>query len=154
MNDSHPRSIARIAGHPIHPMLVPFPIAFFVGTLVSDLLYWQVRDPFWASASFYLLGAAIVTALAAALAGFADFFGNKHVRALPPARQHMIGNLAAVALAITNFGFRIGNTDGAILSVGLPLSALVALILLFTGWRGGDLVFRHGVGVASNPMQE
>lgn len=154
MNDPHPRSTARIAGHPIHPMLVPFPIAFFVGTLLSDLLYWQLRDPFWAEASFYLLGAAIVTALAAALAGFADFFGNRRIRALAPARQHMFGNLTAVVLALVNFGVRIGDPEAALMSVGLPLSILVGLILVFTGWRGGDLVFRHGVGVTANPAQE
>jgi len=37
----NPKSTAQIAGHPIHPMLIPFPIAFFVSTFVADLVFWQ-----------------------------------------------------------------------------------------------------------------
>lgn len=151
MDHEHPKSTARIAGHPIHPMLVPFPIAFFVGTFVSDIVYWRSGDAVWASFSAWLLGAAIVMALLAALAGFADFFGDRRIRALGHARQHMIGNLAAVTIAIVNLLLRLGDPAAAIVPVGLALSALVGLILVFTGWRGGDLVFKHGVGVSTRP---
>ena len=147
MAAGNPRSTARFAGHPIHPMLVPFPIAFLVGTLLSDLAYWQLRDPFWATASVYLLGAAIVMALAAALAGFTDFLGDRRIRALSHAWQHMIGNLVAVLLSVFNLFIRLGDPEAALLSLGLPISAVVALLLVFTGWRGGDLVFRHRVGI-------
>ena len=147
MEGENPRSTARIAGHPIHPMLVPFPIAFFIGTLIGDLMFWKTGDLFWASASHYLLGAAIVTALLAALAGFTDFFGDRRVRALSHAVQHMVGNLTAVAIAAINFLMRLGDPAGAIVPTGLLLSVAVALILLFTGWRGGDLVYRHRVGI-------
>jgi uncharacterized membrane protein len=68
--------------------LVSFPIAFLNGALVSDLLFWQLGDPFWARASFYLIGAGIVMALLAALAGFTDFLGDRRVRALGHAWQH------------------------------------------------------------------
>ncbi len=147
MTPGNPKSTARIATHPIHPMLIPFPIAFLVGTLLSDLVYWQTRDAFWASASVYLLGAGIIMALAAALAGFADFFGDRRIRALSHAWQHMIGNLVAVLLSVFNLLIRLGDAEGAILSLGLPISVLVVLLLLFTGWRGGDLVYRHRVGI-------
>jgi uncharacterized membrane protein len=149
MISENPKSTARFAGHPIHPMLVPFPIAFLVGTLVSDLVYWQTRTAFWASASFYLLCAAIVMAALAALAGLTDFLGDRRIRALSQAWQHMIGNIVAVLLSIYNLYIRLEDREGAILSRGLWISVAVGLLLIFTGWRGGDLVFRHRVGVAN-----
>jgi uncharacterized membrane protein len=129
-------------------MLIPFPLAFFYATLVSDLAYWRTGEAFWATASFYLLAAAILTALLAAVAGFTDFVGDRRVRALGDAWQHLIGNLIAVALAILNLILRVGDAAAAIVPTGLLLSAAVGLILVFTGWRGGELVFRHRVGVA------
>lgn len=147
MELDNPKSTARIGGHPIHPMLIPFPIAFLVAALVSDLVFWAVRDAFWASVSLYLLGAGIVMALLAALAGFTDFIGDRRIRSLSHAWQHMVGNLLAVAIAVVNFFVRLDDPATAILPVGLILSAVVALILVFTGWRGGDLVYKHRVGV-------
>ena len=149
MELDNPKSTAKIAGHPIHPMLIPFPIAFFVGTLVSDLVFWNVGGAFWAGVSFYLLGAGIVMALLAALAGFIEFFGDQRIRALSHAWQHMIGNLLAVAVAVVNFVIRLDDPAAAILPTGLILSAVVACILVFTGWLGGELVYRHRVGIFS-----
>src|SRR5665811_2176974 len=65
----NPKSTAQIAGHPIHPMLIPFPIAFFVGTFVCDLVYWQMSNPAWAAATLWLLGAGLVMATLAAVMG-------------------------------------------------------------------------------------
>ena len=50
----NPKSTASIAGHPIHPMLVGFPIVFFVATFASDLIFWRTGVLFWAAASFWL----------------------------------------------------------------------------------------------------
>ena len=147
MDSENPHSTAKIAGHPIHPMLVPFPIAFLVGTLLSDIAFWQLGDPFWARASVYLLAAALVTAALAALAGLADFFGDARIRALGHAWQHMIGNVVAVLLSALNLLIRLGDAEAAVVPLGLLLSAAVGLLLLFTGWRGGDLVYRHKVGI-------
>ena len=141
------RSTAKIGTHPIHPMLIPFPIAFLVGALVTDLIFTQGGgDAFWARAGTYLLGAGIVMALLAAVFGFIDFFGSQRIRDLSHAWQHMLGNLLAVVVAAVNFVLRLGNEADAILPLGLLLSAVTVAILLFTGWRGGDLVYRHGVG--------
>ena len=73
----NPKSTASIAGHPIHPMLIPFPIAFLVTAFVTDLVFWRVGDPIWATVSMWLLGAAIVMALLAALAGFITFLAMR-----------------------------------------------------------------------------
>src|SRR5262249_5094300 len=55
----NPRSTAQIADHPIHPMLIPFPIAFFVATFVCDLVFWQTGNAAWAQATLWLLGAGL-----------------------------------------------------------------------------------------------
>lgn len=148
MNDMNPRSTAKIFGHPIHPMLVPFPIAFLVGALLSDIAYWRSGDVFWATASVYLLGGAVVMALLAALAGLTDFIGDARIRAKRPAWLHLIGNVTAVLLSIFNLLMRLEDSVAHIVPVGLSISAIVAVILLFTGWLGGELVFRGRVGVA------
>ena len=65
----NPETTAQIAGHPIHPMLIPFPVAFLVATFVSDLIFLRTGNPGWATASLWLLGAALVMAALAAAAG-------------------------------------------------------------------------------------
>jgi uncharacterized membrane protein len=60
---------------------------------------------------------------------------------------HMFANLAAVVIELVNFGMRLSD-ESAAGSTGLILSILVALILLFSGWKGGELVYRHGVGLS------
>ena len=148
MEGSNPKSSARLLGHPIHPMLVPFPIAFFTAVFLADLAYWLAPRPFWAEAGFWLLAAGLVGAALAALAGFTDFAGDRRIRALGDARQHMIGNLLAVVIEAANFGLRLGDPAGALPSPGIFLSAAAFFLLGFTGWKGGELVFRHRVGVA------
>lgn len=147
MAADYPKSTASIAGHPIHPMLVPFPIAFLVGALLTDIAYVEWQGGMWAYASSWLIGAGIVSALLAAIFGFTDFVGERRIRRLKVAWYHMIGNLLAVVLSIANF--LVHNRDGAmaVIPTGITLSAIVVLLLLFNGWMGGHLVYRHGVAV-------
>jgi uncharacterized membrane protein len=89
---ANPASKARIATRPIHPMLVPFPIACFVGTLFTDLAYWKTAEMMWADFSAWLLFAGLGMGVLAAIAGLIDFLSNRLVRALAPAWFHMVGN--------------------------------------------------------------
>lgn len=146
MNDGNPRSTASLMGHPIHPMLVPFPIVFFISALATDLLFFGNEAEIWATASVWLLGAGLVTAALAALAGLVDFFGDRRVRSLRDARMHMIGNIMAVLVETVNLVLRLGDPVAGV-STGVILSAVAVAILAFTGWKGGELVFRHRVGV-------
>src|SRR4051812_38965644 len=130
----NPRSTAQIAGHPLHPMLVPFPIAFFVGALAADVMYSQNSDSFWFTASLYLLGAGVVMALLAALAGLTDFLGEPRIRALTIAWVHFLGNLLAVLVEAFNWYRRYTMGSDAVMSTGLILSLVAVLILLVTGW--------------------
>ena len=142
---SHPHSTAKIAGHPIHPMLVQFPIVCFIGALVTDIVFLSNADGGWATASRYLLGIGIVMAALAAIAGLTDFIGDKRIQGAD-AVKHMLANITAVVLEIINFFVRL-NSDAAIGRIGIYLSVIVVLILTYSGWKGGDLVFRHGIGV-------
>jgi len=148
MDGSNPRSRARLLGHPIHPMLVPFPIAFFIGAFLSDLASLQSDHAFWARASAWLLGAGLLGALLAAAAGLADFLGDRRIRSLGAAWVHMLGNVAVVAIELVNLGLRLDDPAGALPTPGAYLSGAAFLLLGLTGWMGGELVFRHRVGVS------
>jgi len=141
-------STAAIARHPIHPMLVPLPIVCFVGTLLADLAYWGTANIMWADFAAWLVSAGVILGLLAAIAGAVDFFGNRLIRAQAPAWPHAIGNVVAMILAIINMFIHTHDGWTAVVPWGLVLSALTVLILLFTGWLGGALVYRHRVGVA------
>jgi uncharacterized membrane protein len=135
-------------------MLIPFPIAFLVGAFVTDLAFLGTGDGFWARSSMWLIGAGIVMALVAALAGFTDFFGEARIRALTDVWYHMVGNLTAVVLAIISFLLRFGQgAEAAIKPWGVILSVIVVGILLFTGWKGWEMVYKHHVAVLDAPGQ-
>jgi uncharacterized membrane protein len=148
MATRNPKSTAEIAGHPLHPMLIPFPVAFLVATLVCDLIFWRTGNPGWSTAALYLLGAALVMAALAAVAGLIDFFGDDRIRDLSAAWHHMLGNVVAVLLSLINWYRRYESGDAAVLPTGLLISLIVVLILLYTGWRGWEMVYRHRVAVA------
>ncbi len=146
MNGSNPRSTAKIFGHPIHPMLIPFPMVFFISAFATDLLFLWNAEPGWPTASMWLLGAGLATAILAAAAGLTDFLGDTRIRRLRDAWMHMLGNVTAVLLEAVNLFLRFAGPE-AIGSIGVIISGLVVLILAFTGWKGGELVYRHRVGI-------
>lgn len=147
---------AKIGSHPIHPMLVPFPIALLVATFVCDLMYWSNGRPFWAEMAFWLLGGAIIMSAAAAAAGLVDFLGNSKIREMADAWKHMIGNVVAVILAVVSLWLRYRDgVEAGSLPWGLTLSTIIVLILVYTGWKGGDLVYHHRIGMhPEQPSEE
>lgn len=143
-----PRSTARIGRHPLHPALVLLPIGFWLSAFVCDIGYWQTGEAGWAEAAVWFVGLGILGAALAAIAGLVDFMGDRAIRDISDAWQHMIGNVIAVVLALLSWGVRLSQgAEEAVLPWGLTLSTLIVVILAFTGWKGGELVFRHGVGV-------
>lgn len=127
---------------------VPFPIAFFVGTLACDLAFWRSGNPAWADATLWLLGAGLVMAALAAVIGVIDVFGDQQIRQLSTTWWHAGANVLLVLVELFNFFIRYQQGSAAIIPNGLLLSLVAVLLLVFSGWKGGDLVFRGRIGVA------
>lgn len=140
-------SSVAIAGHPLHPVLVLFPVAFLVGAAGTDIGYWLTSDPFWARASLWLIGVGFAAGILAAITGFLDFFKVKRVRDRSAGWLHMGGNVAVMVLSLINLLLRQGNPAEPIVYTGLAISVVVATLLGITGWFGGELSFRHKIGV-------
>ena len=145
--DSGITSTVSVAGHPLHPVIVTFPVAFLVGAAGTDIGYWLTSDPFWARASVWLIGAGFAAGILAAITGFLDFARIKRVRERSAGWLHMGGNVTAMVLSLINLVLRQGNPAEPIVFTGLALSIVVASLLGVTGWFGGELSFRHKVGV-------
>lgn len=141
------RSRAAIRGHPLHPMILPFPLVFLTSALLTDLAYLVAGDAFWARAGSYLLSAGLVTGVLAAIPGLIDYFSIKQARAHSVGWIHALGNTTALVLAAVNLGLRWEEAAQAISPWGLTLSVLTAALLGITGWAGGEMSYRHKVGV-------
>jgi len=145
--DSGVVSTVAIAGHPLHPLIVTFPIAFLTGALGTDLGYWLTNDPFWARASLWLLVAGFVAGLLAAATGMMDFVKIDRVKKHSAGWIHAVGNIAAMFLTLVNWLLRWNDPVAKVLPLGIILSLVVALVLGVTGWYGAELVYRHKVAV-------
>jgi uncharacterized membrane protein len=144
---SNPRSTAKIAGHPLHAMLVPIPIACFAGTLATDIAYAETANMQWANMSAWMLTIGLIFALFAVIAGLIDFAGDRRIRDLRAVWIHAGGNAIALVLAIINVFIHSRDAYTSVVPTGLILSALTVAILVVTGWMGWELVYRHRVGV-------
>lgn len=141
---------AAILGHPIHPMLIPFPIAFLVGAFLTDLAWWITQDPFWARGSYWLLLAGLVTGLVAAAAGLVDFVAVPRAREHRQGWFHLIANTTVLVLAGLDVAIRVGAHQEAVLPWGVVLSGVAAGALAVGGWTGGELPYRHLIGVTGH----
>ncbi len=142
------RSTASLKGHPIHPMLIPFPIAFLAGGTAFDFLGILLDRPTFTLVGYYLVIAGVGTALLAAIPGFIDYFFT-----VPPgssgkarATRHMIANLVMVALFATAWLLRAGATPPPS-TLTLLLEGAGVLLLGYAGWQGGTLVSRNLISV-------
>jgi uncharacterized membrane protein len=150
-------SKARIAGHPIHPMLVSFPIALFTATIALELAYLGTHDAFFYRAAMIANIAGVVMGLVAAIPGAIDrYFLPRASRAKDLANQHALFNLLAIGLygvsaALLYIGWndRV-MVDGAyVLNPTIPLAFdMVGFVSLVTaGMLGWSLVQTHHVGI-------
>jgi uncharacterized membrane protein len=140
---------ATVGGHPLHMLLVPIPIGCFVATLVTDIIYALTANMLWETMSVWLLTAGLIFAGLAVVAGLIDFVFSRRIRALKPAWPHLVGNAIAVSLSPVNAFVHSRDGYTSVVPTGLTLSAIVVLILAFTGWMGWKMVHRDGVGAAA-----
>jgi uncharacterized membrane protein len=150
MNPTKPKSVASVLGHPIHAMLVPFPIAFFVLALVMDIAYWQTSNLTWKHFAEWLLFAGLIGGGLAMIAGAIDFFSRREIRSAAPGWPHAIGNLIVLMLAFVNSLVHARDGWTGVVPTGLALSAATVALMFVTAWLGASLVYRHGVGVKHN----
>jgi len=145
------RSKFSVLGHPVHPALVAIPIGLLVWTLVSDIVYVASgTDHMWYDIAFWTGIAAIGTALVAALPGFGDYFTvalNSEARDM--ATAHMVLNLGTVVLFFVAMMLMLddGATSGGRLGFTVVLHVLGVGLASLSGWLGGEMVFRHNIGM-------
>lgn len=140
-------SVAAIAGHPLHPMIVPLPIGALVLALAADVALMVTANAFWAQAAVWLLLVTLVTGVAAAIVGFIDLMSIRRARSMGIGLAHGVGNLLVLFITGANYLLRVGGTENVASDYGILLSGAAVLLTVVTGWLGGELVFRHGIGV-------
>lgn len=140
------KSKVNIKSHPLHPILIPFPIAFFTGTLVCHLIGWLLNKPDLLRTAYYLNVAGLAFGLLAALPGFLDFLYT-----VPPkssakkrAAQHGITNLLMLLCFTVAFFLRRNGSGDIILAL---LEIIGVSLMIIAGWLGGTLVYRNQIGV-------
>ena len=139
------RSRASINGHPIHPMLVTIPIGLWVFSFIADLFYVGTGNTVWSTVAYYTMGGGILGALAAAIPGMVDLLLITSGRTRTIGLTHMVINLLVVFLFLINFWIR---TSAEVPSSGaIWMSGISVALLAISGWLGGEMVFRHAVGV-------
>ncbi len=140
-----------ILGHPIHPMLVAFPVAFYVGALVGFIVYAANSGQFWLNLAIALSIAGAGMAIIAALPGAVDlFFGvRKNRRAYRLGLAHASANVIALVLFIITSVVYVGNWDGPATgaALGIVLTAIGVAATVVAGSLGWTMVQTHHVGI-------
>ncbi|HEX5944256.1 MAG TPA: DUF2231 domain-containing protein [Anaerolineales bacterium] len=141
-------SRVKLLGHPIHPMLIVFPLGLLATAVIFDLLYLIFGNRLLPTASYYMIAAGILGGLLAAIFGFIDWLALPNgSRAKNIGLWHGLGNVLIVGLFAVSWFLRGNNVDFLPDSVALTLSFAGTVLALITGWIGGELVYRLGVGV-------
>jgi uncharacterized membrane protein len=143
-------SKVKIAGHPIHPMLIAYPVACYTAALVCYIVYSSNHDPFWFKVAVVANIAGAVMAAVAAIPGFIDWlFIPADSRAKKTGLFHMICNVLALIcygiVALTEC--KKWDDDNPSLGIAIPLTALGFVLTLAAGFLGWTLVQKHHVGV-------
>lgn len=147
---SETESQIAISGHPIHAMSVAFPIALSFCTFGADLLYWWTGDAFWARAALWAAGTGFLFGILAGFSGAAELLLVSGIRARAAAWTHSIIAVTLLAVLGANWGHRLYGWEEAVLPYGILLSGLCVLMVMFTGWHGGKLVFDYRLGTSKS----
>ena len=143
------QSKASIGGHPIHPMLIPFPIALWATSFAVDVLFYLLRLPVLLTMAKFMLAAGCLAAVAAAIFGIIDWLGIKNGEVKKVANWHARLNVIALIVFAISLFLRMGNYShlvGRRLTIPFLLSLVGVILITISGWLGGELVFKYGVG--------
>ena len=147
------KSKASIAGHPVHPILIPFPLALWVTSFAADVLFYFVRHPTLLVISKFLLAAGCLGGVAAAIPGIIDWLAIKNDDVKKVANWHARLNVIALIVFAISFFLRLSSYSeivGRKLTIPFLLSLVGVILIAISGWLGGELVFRFGVGQTRN----
>jgi len=138
---------ARLLGHPIHPMLIVFPLGLLTVGAIFDIVYASTHNGRWADVSFWMITSGIIGGLIAAVFGVIDWFGiPEGTRAKYIGLIHGLSNVAVVILFIVSWFMR-WQDPAAPTTTAIILEWVGIIIALFAGWLGGELVYRLNAGV-------
>lgn len=140
-------SRAAIAGHPLHPMLIHFPVAALIGLLPVDLAYLWTSDDFWWRAGLWLAGVGAIGGWVASFFGLIDLVCVRLIRLKITAWCHAILAVMMLSLASLNWLLRVLSDGQDMLYWALYLSGFTALLISLAAYLGGRLVYEHAVGV-------
>ena len=141
-------SRAKLLGHPIHPMLIVFPLGLLVTSLIFDVVQMVTGSADFSVAAYWAIAAGIIGGLIAAVFGLIDWLAIPGgTRAKGIGLWHGIGNVVVVALFAGSWLLRSGSAGYVPDMVAFGLSLIAVVIGAVTGWLGGELVDRLGVGV-------
>ena len=143
-------SKAKLLGHPVHQMLIVFPLGLLTTAIIFDVIHLSTHNPQWSVISYWMIAAGVIGGLVAAVFGVTDWFGiPSGTRAYRVGLLHGVGNVCVVALFAISWWLRRpdpGNPSA--MAIGLMLVG--GALSLVTGWLGGELVDRLGVGVSDD----
>ena len=144
-------SPASLGGHPVHPMLIPFPIALWVFSLIADVIYLWRGNPVWRDwVAFYTLLGGIVGGVLAAVPGLIDWLSLTDPAVKKIANWHARLNVIALLIFVASFYLRTTSGAGLVggsYTIPFALSVVGVILITISGWLGGEMVFRHGVAV-------
>ena len=140
------KSRASLAGHPLHPVMIHFPVAALMALVACDIAYWYTQDTFWLRGGLWLAGVGAFGGWIASVAGIIDLVSVARIRRLITGWSHAIVAVVMLSLASLNWLLRF-NDASAILPWGLAVSVVTAGLIAVAGLLGGQLVYEHAVGV-------
>jgi uncharacterized membrane protein len=141
-------SKAKILGHPIHQMLIPFPLGLLATGVAFDVIYLVTGNATMATVSHFMILAGLVGGALAAPFGWIDWFGiPSGTRAKSVGLMHGLGNVVVMVLFIGSWWLRYTAPNYIPSMIAMVLSFAGAGLAVLTGWLGGELVDRLGVGV-------
>jgi uncharacterized membrane protein len=147
----------KIAGHPLHAMLVPFPVAFYTAAMVCFIVYANNMDPFWYKVALKANIAGVATATLAALPGFIDWLNIPRIKkAKKVGIAHMLCNVTALALFGANIYLECDHTQETLpdATSAIVMTTAGFVLTIIAGFLGWALVQKHHIGVSLTAEQQ
>ena len=133
----------RVVRRPIHPTIVCVPFTCFIGTLLTDIVYWKTAEMMWADFSAWLIAAGVILGWLAVIGGLVDLFGRRYDQRPALIWIYAIGYLIAMILATFNMFVHTRDAWTSVMPWGLALSVATVVVLLLTTWIGWAALYRR-----------